>query len=64
MNDLTITDELVEALARQLRLDGWQKTSHTLTWDNAYSATRYRYRRDIRRALQRACEAVSEGALS
>jgi hypothetical protein len=57
MSDWEITDDLVDALARALRELGFQKTSHSLTWDNAYDRTRYRYRRHVRAALEAAVAA-------
>lgn len=40
-----------EVLARALRENGWQKTNHTLTWDNAYEATRRRHTHEARRLI-------------
>lgn len=44
-------DLAAESLAKALRENGWQKTSHTLTWDNAFEATRRRHTAEARKLI-------------
>lgn len=41
-----IPEEAAVALARALRNNGWQKTSHTLGWETSLPTTRERHTRE------------------